>query len=342
MKQLFLFVFLSATAIGSAQFEDIFASEGDAVKYVTNFMSPSLDGLMYSSSAGWANSAKPLKPFSFSFDLGASGSLIPENKTQFTFNNSDYQYLQIDSGPNTIPTIVGGESQTRMKIVIPINGTENKVLEFDAASGVTDDLPFNAVALPKIQLNMGLPLGTEVSLRYFPRTEFKEKAYASIFGIGLKHSLSQYIPRAKDEKGEKKKRHFNLAIQASYENIGVGTLNTSNDKNLEMTLGTINLQSIMSLDYKFLTVYSALGYTIGNSTLDVKGTYEYSYDVQDNSGNHIRYETVQIVDPLSLKFEPTGYRATFGVRLNLVFFRIFADYTLQEFPTANVGIGFKI
>jgi hypothetical protein len=342
MKKLLLFVFISTTALSNAQFEDIFASQGDANKYMINYMSPFFDGLMYSASAGWANSAKPLKPFSFSLDLGASGSLIPENAEQFTFNNSDYQYLKIESGPSILPTLVGGESQTRMKIVIPINGVENKVLEFDAAGGITSDLPYNAVALPKFQLNVGLPLGTEVSLRYFPRTEFSGKAYASILGIGVKHSISQYIPRAKDEGGNKKKRHFNLAVQASYESINLGSLNTSNDKNIDMSLGSINLQSIASLDYKFITLYSALGYTIGNSTLDVKGTYEYTYDVQDNSGNHIRYETVQIVDPLSLKFEPTGYRATFGVRLNLAFFRIFADYTLQEFPTANVGIGFKI
>jgi opacity protein-like surface antigen len=342
MKKFFLAVFIFTATISSAQFEDIFASEGDANKYVTQYMSPFFDGLMYSASAGWANSAKPLKPFSFSLDLGAAGALIPSSEESFTFNNADYQFLRLESGPNEIPTVVGGDSHSTLKIVIPINGVENKVLEFDAAGGIKNDLTMAAVALPKIQLNMGLPLGTEVSLRYFPRTEFSGDAYAGMLGIGIKHSLSQYIPAKKDENGKKMKRHFNLAVQASYESIDVGTIAKSNDKSIEMSLGSINLQGIASLDYKFLTLYSAIGYTQGNSSLDVKGTYEYTYDVQDNNGVHLRNETVQVVDPLSLEFEPTGFRGTFGVRLNLFFFRIFADYTIQKFPTANVGIGFKI
>ncbi len=342
MKKILLIVFITLTGISNAQFEDIFASEGDASKYMTNYMSPIFDGLMHSASAGWASSAKPLKPFHFSFDLGAAGALIPASEESFTFNDSDYQYLRIESGPNTIPTAVGGDAQSTLKIVIPINGVENKVLEFDAAGGVKNDLLMSAVALPKFQLNMGLPLSSEISLRYFPRTEFSGKAYAGLFGIGLKHSISQYFPTAKDENGDKKKRHFNLAVQASFESLNVGTLNDSNDKNVELSLGSFNLQGIASLDYKFLTLYSTLGYTQGSSTLDIKGTYEYTYDIQDNNGVHIRNETVQIVDPLSLSFKPTGFRGTFGVRLNLVFFRIFADYTLQKYPVANVGIGFKI
>jgi len=342
MKKILIAVFMLSVTISSAQFEDIFASEGDADKYVTRYMSPFFDGLMYSASAGWASSAKPLKPFHFSFDLGAAGSMIPASEESFTFNNSDYQYLRLESGPNKIPTVVGGDSQTTLKIVIPINGVENKVLEFDAAGGVKNDLTMAAVALPKFQLNMGLPLASEVSLRFFPRTEFSEKAYAGMLGFGIKHSISQYFPAKKDENGKKMKRHFNLAVQASYESIDVGTLSATNDKTVDITLGSINLQGIASFDYKFITLYGMIGYTQGNSTLKVNGTYDYTYEVQDNNGVHLRNETVQVVDPLDLKFKPTGYRGTLGVRLNLVFFRIFADYTIQKFPTANVGIGFKI
>ena len=342
MRTFFLFMFILVSLVNNAQFENIFASEGDAGKYVTSYISPFFDGLMNSSSAGWSNTAKPLEPFNFSIDLGVSGSFISNNVKQFTFDNNNYDYLQIDSGSNVLPTVVGDKSQTRMKIVIPINGIEHKVLKFDAVDGIADRLPYNVIPLPKVQLNMGLPLGSEISLRYFPKTEFSNKVYASIFGIGIKHSLSQYFTRDFNVKDELSEQHFNLAVQASFERIGVGTTNTSNDKNVKMTLGTINMQALGSFNYKLLTIYSALGYSIGNSTLDVKGTYEYTYDVQDNNSNHIRYNTIQVVDPLLLKFSTNGYRATLGIRLNLIYFRIFADYTLQNLPTANIGIEYKI
>ena len=48
-----------------------------------------------------------------------------------------------------------------------------------------------------------------------------------------------------------------------------------------------------------------------------------------------------ISDPISLKFKSGGTRATLGARLNLPFIKIFADYTLQEYNTATLGIAFS-
>jgi len=306
-------------------------------------MTPFFHGMLHASSAGWSNSAKPLRPFSFALDISASGALIPKDAEHFTFRQSDYQYLRISSGSSEIPTVLGGDAHTRLEIVIPINGgTEQKVMEFDAASGISTNLPMNLVPMPKLQLSMGLPLGTEVSLRYVPNISAANQGYVGLFGLGVKHSISQYFPKAKDENGKKKKQHFNLSVQASYENMSAGTLNTSNDKNVELSMSAINLQGLASFDYKFLTLYSGVGYTKGSSTFKVKGTYDYSYDVQDSNGVHLRTETVQIVDPLTLEFNPSGYRATVGARLNLFFLKIFADYTFQKYSVVNFGVGFKI
>ena len=54
----------------------------------------------------------------------------------------------------------------------------------------------------------------------------------------------------------------------------------------------------------------------------------------------LRY--VQIKDPLNLDFEANGIRATIGTRLNLSIFKIFADYTFQNYNTATVGIAFSV
>jgi len=51
--------------------------------------------------------------------------------------------------------------------------------------------------------------------------------------------------------------------------------------------------------------------------------------------------TESISDPIRLKFKSTGTRATVGARLNLTFFKIFADFTLQEYNTATLGFAFS-
>ena len=43
-------------------------------------------------------------------------------------------------------------------------------------------------------------------------------------------------------------------------------------------------------------------------------------------------------DPLSSEKTYTGTHAMIGARANLLFLKIFANYTLQEFNTLNVGV----
>ena len=43
-----------------------------------------------------------------------------------------------------------------------------------------------------------------------------------------------------------------------------------------------------------------------------------------------------------LDFESSGFRTTLGARLSLGFFKIFADYTLQEYNALSLGIAFSV
>ena len=52
-------------------------------------------------------------------------------------------------------------------------------------------------------------------------------------------------------------------------------------------------------------------------------------------------QTRTISDPLTSKFDASGFRTTGGVRLSLGFFKIFGSYTLQEYNTANLGVAFS-
>jgi len=326
-----------------SQFEDIFASQGDANKFVTEFTDPVFRGLMCATNAAWITSAKPLKPFRFEINISASGAFVPQDRETFKFDPNDYQYLKVDSGPNELPTLMGGDSQTQMKIVIPINNnTEIKVLDFNAPDGIKNQLPLNAVPAPSLQISMGLPIGTEANIRYSPKLTDDNGGFIQLFGLGIKHSISQYFPVPTDENGNEKKRYINIAVHGAYQNISAGYDDTASDKAVHLDLSTISIQGIVSLDYKLISLYSSVGYTKGFTNLDVLGTYSYTYAVRDPVTNtFIRNETVTIDDPLSLNYDLTGMKYKAGLKLKLAFFRIFADYTLQEFPVATVGIGLK-
>ena len=340
MKKYILLITLLSSIYGYSQFEQIFASEGDAQIFVSKYTEPVFGALLSATNANWVTSARPAKPFHFELNIGVAGAFIPESKESFTFNNSDYDYLRLDSGPNELPTVVGGDSHSQLKIVIPINNTEQKVMDFSAPSGLAQNLPQSAVPAPNIQLSMGLPLGFEVSARYLPKIE-SNGGYIQITGFGLKHSISQYF-KGKDDKGEKKKKTvINLAVQANYQMISTGYSFSGSNKAATLDMNTISARAIGSIDYKLLTIYGSTGYSKGDVKFNVNGTFDYTYDVQDNNGSHIRYETVSVDDPIKTKASTDEMFFNAGVKLKLAFFQIYADYTLQQYPVANVGIGFR-
>jgi len=305
----------------------------DAEKYMNFYTEPLLKGLLSATSASWVTSAKPIKPFHVEFSISAAGAFVPEDQESFEFIDSDYEYLKLDSGSNILPTVMGGSSQSVLKVVIPdLNNNEVKLLDFNAPDGIKDDLPMNVVPGPNIQLAMGLPLGSEVAIRYTPKLTTDDGAFFQIIGFGFKHSISQYFG---------KKGPLNIAAHVAYQNISTGVDDIDTDQAVHFDLNTISIQGLASLDFKLLSIYSKLGFTQAYTNLDVLGTYSYTYDIQDTDGNHLRYETISITDPLKLEQDINGLKFGFGAKLKLLVFQIFADYTIQEYSVANVGIGFK-
>ena len=106
-------------------------------------------------------------------------------------------------------------------------------------------------------------------------------------------------------------------------------------------MNTWTVQAIASLDFKVITLYGSVGYNNGKSSVRMKGDYTLTYDLEDENGNVIGTIDESISDPISLDFQASGMRATLGTRLNIGFFKIFADYTLQEYNTVSAGIAFS-
>ena len=116
---------------------------------------------------------------------------------------------------------------------------------------------------------------------------------------------------------------------------------TVNNGEAEFKLDTFTIQALASLDFKIITFYGGIGYNNGKSTTKLKGDFGLEYDIEDDSGNFITTANETVSDPINLSFDASGVRATFGTRLNLAFFKIFGDYTIQEYNTITAGIAFS-
>ena len=96
-------------------------------------------------------------------------------------------------------------------------------------------------------------------------------------------------------------------------------------------MNAYSFHAIGSLNFPILNLYGGVGYGTGNSSLAMTGDYTLNYGLQSRT----------ITDPLDSDFDAGSFRATAGVRFSLGFFKLFADYTLQEFNTINAGIAFS-
>ena len=47
------------------------------------------------------------------------------------------------------------------------------------------------------------------------------------------------------------------------------------------------VQALGSLDLKFITLYGSVGYNGGKSSIKMKGTYDLTYDIEDDGGTFL-------------------------------------------------------
>jgi len=327
------------------ELETILLASDDASKLSENYLSPAIKGLMYSINNGWYTTAKTHKKLGFDLTISANASFVPDAEQLFAFDASDYTFLSLPNGETTIPTVMGENStETVVDVSIPVGDGTFKVASFDMPGGITEDLPINAVPAPMVQVGVGLVKSTDVNLRYIPKLNFDDDNIEfGLIGVGIKHDLMQYL-------GPLDRLPLNVSVLAAYTNLNVSyniadenaTDNVAvTDGEAEFKMNAITVQALASLDFPIITLYGGLGYNLGNATTKMKGNYEITYDIEDSNGNTISTVNESVTDPINLDFEANGVRATLGARLNIGFFKIFADYTIQEYNTASAGIAFS-
>ncbi len=342
---LLLLVFLTVTSsIKSQEFESILIAGEEASKLTESYINPAMKGLMYSMNGGWYTTAKTHKKFGFDITINANTSIVPDADQVFAFNQLEYDYLSLPNGETSLPTVMSeDDTETMVDVRIPIDGSSYKVTSFEMPGGITEDLPVNGVPTPMVQVGLGLPFKTDIKLRMVPKVSFDDSVEANLLGLGLQHDITQYL-------GPIDKLPLSVSVLGAFTNMKViyiiddegssDGVTTSADGEAEFKLDTFTIQALASLDFKIITFYGGVGYNNGKATVKLKGDYDLTYTIEGGllDGQEV---TEQVKDPINLSFDASGVRATFGIRLNLAFFKIFGDYTIQEYNTINAGIAFS-
>jgi len=354
-KMIFGLLSMVVFTANAQNFENLLASgKEDASIYLGHYMQPVFKGLIYDLNGGWYHTGKTHKKYGFDVTVNVAASLVPQSEKTFAFRNADYSNLELTNGLDydNLPSVMGQTSNQRISIKIPIDALGNvipndsnvlptsfQVASFETLDGIEDELPIAAVPAPMIQFGIGLPSKTDIKLRFVPNIGNKDVTF-NLFGIGLQHNLLQ---------------HFKLANKVPLIDVSLlGAFTTSTtvyapqDSAIGVNQETIikvnafTAQLVGNFDLKIISFYAGLGYIAGISNTKVNGDYTFHYNLTDNLGIPITgQQTKTIHNPINIDYTLSGVKATLGMRLNIAWFKIFADYSFQEYNTVNAGIAFS-
>tara|TARA_R110001583_G_scaffold163350_1_gene315465 strand:+ start:13023 stop:14039 length:1017 start_codon:yes stop_codon:yes gene_type:complete len=336
MKKITLVLLFLATLSAKSQDLDLLLlANDDASLLMKNYMTPVMDGMLYSLNNGWYHTAKTHKKLGFDITINVNAAMVPNSAKTFQFNESDYDFLSIVGGNNKIETVMGGSNSDKISVEIPTEAGDFKIAEFTMPDGIGKDVPLNAVPSPMIQASVGIPFDTDISIRFLPKIN-TDDVDGNLIGFGIKHNLMQYF-------GPLDRLPLNIAIFGGFTSMNTTyTIDKTNNQEVAFKLNAFTIQTIASLDFPLVTIYGAIGYDKGTSTLKLKGTYSLSYDIEDTSGNVIKTITENSdPDPINMDFDANGARGTLGLRFNLGFFKLYGDYTIKEYNTVSAGMAFS-
>jgi len=347
MKKVLLVLFyLTVWYANSQDFAAILAAGNkDASTYLGNYLEPVYKGLIYDLSNGWYHTGKTHKKYGFDVTISATAAFIPNEDKVFTFNNSDYEVLELEGGlsSDNLPTVMGAKSDKRINITIPLaGGVGFKTSSFETLDGQEDEMPVSAIITPMVQIGFGLPSKTDIKVRYVPTIETEDISF-NLFGIGLQHNILQHFKVAD------KIPLIAVSILGAFttstiiqtpEDVTTTKLVARNQETI-FKVNSYTAQLLGNVNLKIVNFYAGLGYVGGATTTQIKGDYAITYSHLNQFGVPIGETEINIVDPINMNYTISSMKATLGMRLNIMWFKIFADYTVQEYNTVNAGIAFS-
>lgn len=331
-----------------SQFKDVDflrSAPADGIKYLQAYISPYANAFGSGLSGGWYNTAKPHKFGGFDITLSTSVGIVPTSAQ--TFDASKIGLSSSVTGTGISSTIAGPDKSGPL---MHYSAGGVTLASFNAPKG-TD---WRYIPVPAAQVGIGLPFGTELKFRYIPKVKIS-KGDVSLWGIGLLHSIMQYIPG-------NKLTPFDVSLFAGYTKLqanvplelepdpSVGqayiTYNPATafkSQILNTKVSSLNVSAIGSINLKVITFYGGVGYCSTQTTMVLSGNFPTPTPilttpfVQYNDSGVKKGSDFPKLDIKNF----SGLRANVGFRLKLAIITIHFDYTRAQYNVFTTGLGFS-
>jgi hypothetical protein len=317
---------------GMAQDElnDLFSgAPEDAGKLVMAYIKPLNAGFGLGLNSQWYSSATAKKLLRFDIKVTASGAMVPTADKSFDVTKLGLTSLVPTNNNNVIsPTLAGAKTQG---VEMMVKNNINSKFNLPEGQGVT------IIPAPQAQFTIGLPLHTELSVRYMPTIDIDQAGKIGLFGIGGKVEV---LPLILGKTG--KILPFNLAVAVGYTklkwDVPLEVGNIDPNQKLAIEFSGLSYDAIISKNLSIFTPYLGLGYQSTTSSYKALGNYEFDVPPQVDITGKKTY-----TDPFSIKnTDIKGMKATVGFQLRLLIFRLYGSYTLSKYNYFNAGIGLGI
>ncbi len=354
MKNIYIiiFVFISTTyaytqVLTSTHF--IQASIKDGEKLTKAYLSPLEHAMAFANSDGNINFTISDKKFAFNFGFSISSiSTIGKDKT-FDVNAIGLSEIEPSNPNKTIAqTFFGEETSIAMQTkstyyspVLPLGYTEKPIAEVQTAKGSGINL------LPLPILNMSVyAYGTHLSFSGLAKINIPE-TNGNIYSIGfsLQHNLGEFIKPLADLPVDisilvgyqKTKLSYFLDIKPDETNTELNLQNNGPYDNQILTINTyaIPIELIISKELKGFNFYAFTGYSIQNSSVELKGNYPL-FVADPTSTFKILVEDV--TDPFNYTQSFNELKGGLGITYQLHFLKLKINATLSKYFLFNMGL----
>ena len=322
---------MSVTAFGQDLESNLESLAKDNAK---GYVGPLVTSVGIGLNSGLYRTAKVHKILGFDIAINAAGIMIPAEGKKYEFTatglgsqsitlNSQSYSINLDDALSQIeaPTIFGSSDGADVQPVV-----DNVAEQVATASGLTADQvktqfdteltnfanSLNVIPpgfeqdyafVPSAQASIGLPMRTEVTVRYLPAYTLNDDlGELSLFGIGGRISIDQFIPIP----------FFPIDIAAGlfYQDMELGPVSVNSSI----------LHAEVGKTLPFITVYGGVAYEMSNLSA------EYTLEGTSN--------TIKLDVPGENQF-----RGTVGLRLKFLILTVNADYNIGTYNSVTAGVG---
>lgn len=306
------------------------AGVADTQRFAEHYTAPATDGLVYSISNGWFNTAKSPRRFGFEISIIGNTSFIKDEKKSFNMVASDFENIrfQDNSSSKVVPTVFGASSSEPVILTYddPIFGNQEVTVSLPGGISSSES---SFIPTAFLQASFSPLKGTQIKARIVPKLAYQD-AELNAYGFGIQQNLISWLPANKV---------LPVAISAviAYTHLdGVYDFTSSNivaGENQKMTLDVNSMlyQLVVGTKLKIINFYGSVGLIQGKTTTELLGKYKIVNGTVSSD---------DVINPISITNKISGMRTTLGTSLKFGFFGINADYTIAEYDSASLGINF--